>query len=114
MKRGSFAIVFFGSAIISVAVFLYLHFVEPGLAAARPVGQGPGPFTVFCYVLVTPGMFLMLMILPRGYTSMPALADPSVFIYIFAIALNVAFWTGAVWLGSAILRRMRMRSVRNV
>ena len=84
------------------------------MAAARPVGQGPGPFTAFCYVLVTPGMFLMFMILPRGYTSMPALADPSVFIYICAIALNVVFWTGTVWLGSAILHRMRMRTVGNI
>ena len=114
MKRKSFAIVCFASVIISVAVFLYLHFVEPAFAAARPAGQGPDPFTVFCYVLVTPGTFLMLMILPREYRSMPALADSSPLIHIFAIALNVVFWTGAVWFAFTTFHRMRRRSVGDI
>src|ERR1044072_8353172 len=99
MKLRLSAIVCFVSSTISVAVLLYLRFVEPRFAATRPPGQGPGLFTVFCYMLTAPGMFLMTVVLPREYTTFPALADPPLFIYGVVIALNVVFWTSAVWLG---------------
>ena len=114
MKLRSSAAVCVLSLIISVAVVLYLQFVEPGFAAARPPGQGPGWLTVFCSVLITPGMFLMYVVLPREYTSMPALATPSLFIESVAIALNVIFWTSGVWLASWAFHCMRRRRVGNI
>jgi hypothetical protein len=59
-------------------------------------------------------MFLMTVVLPREYTSMPALADPSLFIYSVVIGLNVVFWTSLVWLAAAALHRMRRLRVRNI
>lgn len=114
MKLRLSAVVCVVSTILSVAVFLYLQFVEPRFAAARPPGQGPGWFTVFCYVLITPGMLLMQLVLPREYTSMPALADPSLFIESVVIALNVVFWTSGVWLVAAALHLIRRPRVPNI
>ena len=114
MKLRLAAVVCVVSLIMSVAAVLYLQFVEPRSAAARPPGQGPGWFTLFCYLLITPGMFLMNLVLPREYTSMRALTESSLFVASVVITLNVVFWTIGAWLAAATLHCTRRPRVRNI
>ena len=56
----------------------------------------------------------MQVVVPREYTSMPALADPPLFIYSVVIALNVVFWTSTVWLVAAASQFIRRPRVPNI